>query len=115
MRSRTCIILALLALSSCAESAPPQDSTPGPIISASPEPTASASSNEERHPPFVPRTYVEGDSEVLPLTFPDGTEAELVYPLSLGLGQLRVAPNIVEIKRSGCGSDPIITSFHPVG
>lgn len=41
---------------------------------------------------FVPRTYSEGDSVVMPLTFPDGTTAELVYPPGLDLSSLRVQP-----------------------
>jgi hypothetical protein len=41
---------------------------------------------------FTPSTYVEGDSVVMPVTFPDGTAAELVYPPELHLSDLRVQP-----------------------
>jgi len=41
---------------------------------------------------FVPETYREGDRIVLPVTFPDGTSAELVYPLELKIAELGVFP-----------------------
>lgn len=41
---------------------------------------------------FRPRTRREGADVVLPLTFPDGTTAELVYPPNLGLTSLDVFP-----------------------
>ena len=41
---------------------------------------------------FLPATYVEGDRIVMPVTFPDGTTAELVYPPGLDLSSLRVQP-----------------------
>ena len=41
---------------------------------------------------FVPATRAEGDSVVLPVTFTDGTSAELVYPRRLGIAALGVAP-----------------------
>jgi hypothetical protein len=47
---------------------------------------------------FLPATYAEGDRTVMPVTFPDGTTAELVYPLELDLSGLRVQPYT-----SGCG------------
>lgn len=48
---------------------------------------------------FVPPTYRE-DSVVLPVTFPDGSAAELVYPSDLDLASMGVRPYIV-----GCGRD----------
>ncbi len=41
---------------------------------------------------FVPATYREGDRVVLPITFPDGTSAELVYPPELEIAELGVFP-----------------------
>jgi hypothetical protein len=41
---------------------------------------------------FVPRTRVEGDRTVLPVTFPDGTSAEVVYPAELRIAELGVRP-----------------------
>jgi len=41
---------------------------------------------------FVPATYNEGDRVVLPVTFPDGTSAELVYAPELEIAQLAVFP-----------------------
>lgn len=41
---------------------------------------------------FVPETYEEGGQIVMPVTFPDGTTAELAYPPELDLAALRVQP-----------------------
>jgi hypothetical protein len=41
---------------------------------------------------FEPRTREEGERVVLPLTFPDGTTAELRYPPSLGVEQFTIRP-----------------------
>jgi hypothetical protein len=41
---------------------------------------------------FVPATRAEGDSVVLPVTFTDGTSAELVYPQTLEVAALGLVP-----------------------
>lgn len=41
---------------------------------------------------FVPATYREVDRVVLPVTFPDGTSAELLYPPELDIAGLGVFP-----------------------
>jgi hypothetical protein len=41
---------------------------------------------------FVPATTVESDQVVLPVTFPDGTSAELLYPPKLEIAELGVFP-----------------------
>ena len=41
---------------------------------------------------FVPETYEESGRVIMPVTFPDGTTAELVYPPELDLAALRVQP-----------------------
>lgn len=70
-----------------------------PVIVPSASPTADAPSPTpspsylplgER---WAPPTYREGDRLVMPVTFPDGTTAELVYPAKLGLEQLSVYPD----------------------
>jgi hypothetical protein len=43
-------------------------------------------------PVFVPPTSTEGDRTVLPLTFPDGSRAELVYPSGIDLTSHGVGP-----------------------
>jgi hypothetical protein len=55
-------------------------------------PTEAASPTTDGQAGFVPRTYREGVSVVMPVTFPDGTTAELVYPPKLDLSRLRVQP-----------------------
>ena len=41
---------------------------------------------------FTPMTYQEGNSVAMPVTFPDGTTAELVYAPELDLAAFRVQP-----------------------
>jgi hypothetical protein len=41
---------------------------------------------------FVPATYREGHRVALPVAFPDGTRAELVYPSELDLAELGATP-----------------------
>jgi hypothetical protein len=43
---------------------------------------------------FVPRTTREGSRTVLPVTFPDGSTAELVYPTALALAGMGVQPDV---------------------
>jgi len=64
------------------------------------EPLANADNDETAHTRqtgsgdgdlvFVPATYREGGRVVLPLTFPDGTRAELVFPQELEIAELDV-------------------------
>jgi hypothetical protein len=56
------------------------------------QPKAASSPSRGQHAGFEPQTYSEGDSMVMPVTFPDGTTAELVYPPELKLSDLRVQP-----------------------
>lgn len=58
-----------------------------PPVASQPTPSPS----EERGA-FVPRTRSEGDRTVLPVTFPDGTSAEVVYPAKLRIAELGVRP-----------------------
>ena len=60
---------------------------------------ASTTGQGDRHSPssrqqlaFVPETYEESGRVIMPVTFPDGTTAELVYPPELDLAALRVQP-----------------------
>jgi hypothetical protein len=55
-------------------------------------PTEAASPTTEGHARFVPPTHSDDGSVVMPVTFPDGTTAELVYPPELDLSSLRVQP-----------------------
>ena len=60
-------------------------------VPAPPPPTAA--DEKGPHVPFVPSTYVEGDRVVMPVTLPDGTTAELLYPPDLDLASLGVQPD----------------------
>jgi hypothetical protein len=46
------------------------------------------------HQDFVPETSGEGADEVLPVVFPDGSTAELVYPPRLRIAELGVQPAV---------------------
>lgn len=64
----------------------------GTGVTSTVRPEAASSPSVRYHVAFEPRTYLEGDSVVMPITFPDGTTAELVYPPALNLSDLRVQP-----------------------
>jgi hypothetical protein len=83
------------AASESASSTPASPTTTKPSASPSPSPSASPSVIEARGaplPPFVPPTYREGDRVVMPVTFPDGSTAEVVYPADLDLAGQGVHP-----------------------
>lgn len=64
---------------------------------------------------WAPPTYREGDRVVMPVTFPDGTTAELVYPPELGLEELSVYPDtFADGGRSGCGWSVSATRYDPL-
>jgi len=63
-----------------------------------PGPTTSPDPAEPQ--PFIPPTYREGHRVVMPVTFPDGSTAEVLYPLGVDLASMGVRPYIV-----GCGRD----------
>ena len=62
---------------------------PAPASSAAPPSTV-----PPRAAGFVPRTTREGNRTVLPVTFPDGSTAELVYPTALNLAAMGVQPDV---------------------
>jgi hypothetical protein len=83
---------------------PESSSSPsaGPQAAPSPTPTPTE---------FVPPTYVEGNHVVMPVTFPDGTAAELVYPPELDLASFSVYPNTQgDLDRGSCSSDFFIST-----
>jgi len=55
-------------------------------------------------PPFVPRTYREGEKVVVPVTFPDGSTAEVVYARELDLASRGVRPNTWALLDTSYGS-----------
>lgn len=64
---------------------------------ASPEPSAQRPPTQAAAPTappeaFIPSVRREGDQAILPLTFPDGTRAELVYPWPLRLARFGATP-----------------------
>jgi hypothetical protein len=53
--------------------------------------------------PFVPATHREGDRVVLPVTFPDGGSAELVYPATLDLAGMGAQPDMAFLNGTDYG------------
>jgi hypothetical protein len=76
---RVLIGLCVLALAGCAEE-------------AAPPPKATPSARMVVPPPFVAQTYREGRNVVVPVTFPDGSTAEVVYAKELDLASRGVQP-----------------------
>jgi hypothetical protein len=68
----------VLSVAACTETPAPQHSEPSARLAT--------------QPPFVPRTYREGEKVVVPVTFPDGSTAEVVYPRALDLASRGVRP-----------------------
>jgi hypothetical protein len=44
--------------------------------------------------PFIPPTHRDGDSIVMPVTFPDGTSAELLFPQDVDLAGMGAQPDV---------------------
>jgi hypothetical protein len=73
-------------------------------------PSASPAGSIEPFQAFIPPTRTEGDRVILPVVFPDGTTAELVYPSRLDLAGLGVRPYW-----AGCGRDLGFYYYDPYG
>jgi hypothetical protein len=71
--------------SAAPEESCPEAPNPPPTSGLPPPP-------EETSPLFVPATSRDGDRTVMPVTFPDGTTAELVYEPDLALEDAQIAP-----------------------
>jgi len=63
-------------------------------------PAESPTPVSEPYEPFIPETRIEGSRIILPVTFPDGSTAELAYPDSLDIAGMGARPYI-----AGCGHD----------
>jgi hypothetical protein len=97
-------VAAVLAAASCAD---PTASGSGPSTQT---PSVSPTGSPEAFRAFIPSTRGEGDRVVLPVVFPDGTTAELVYPPELALADLGVRPYW-----AGCGHDLVFYHYDPYG
>ena len=79
----------------------------------SPTPSAGYLPAGER---WAPPTFREGDRVVMPVTFPDGTAAQLVFPPELGLEDLSVYPDTyAEGGPKQCGFPVHATRYDPHG
>jgi hypothetical protein len=93
-------MLAALLTASCAD--PASTSLGGHLATGTDpaSPVASPAPSPEPFRAFVPPTRAEGEVVVLPVVFPDGTTAALIYPPELDLAGLGVRPYW-----AGCGRD----------
>jgi len=82
--------IAAIATGSCSNADEPGASPAAPRTTTSPPIASTLNIKEPRE--FVPPTYQESGKTVLPLVFPDGTTAELVYPTSLRIAQMGLRP-----------------------
>lgn len=86
------IVLGSLALAGCG-GAIHEPNNQGARVSTRAEVTSRAGGGGEQSDfYFTPATFREGNKMVLPVAFPDGTRAELVYPPQLGIAKLAVRP-----------------------
>jgi hypothetical protein len=63
-------------------------------------PTTTTLPAAARHQPLVPKTYRAGGRVVMPVTFPDGSTAELLYPPGLDLAGMGVQPDVSFLRKS---------------
>lgn len=80
------LVLALLVLAGCGGRANE------PQAQEDEKAAAAARAPSDGELEFVPAIQREGNRVVLPVTFPDGTSAELVYPPELEIAELGVFP-----------------------
>jgi hypothetical protein len=96
-----CAFLFLVLLTACGRDAPVRNGG-----GADAEPTGSPSpspSSLRDNDSWSPATYREDGRLVMPVTFPDRTQAELVYPPELGLEDLHVYPDTYVTGSEACG------------
>lgn len=89
--------------------------TPTPSIDPDPSPGRSEVTYLADDERWAPSTYSEGDRTVMPVTFPDGTTAELVYPAGAALEAMSVAPATYADGPQECGSSVGATRHDPQG
>ena len=88
------VVLALLLTPGCGGATrEPTNQTDASPATAEPAATRAPEDDSEASDfHFTPLTFREGDRVVLPVTFPDGTTAEVVYPPKLQIAALGVSP-----------------------
>jgi hypothetical protein len=64
-------------------------------------------STEEEATPFVPATQSVADEIRMPVVFPDGTRATLVFPSELGLEEMGVQPDVSYLYREDAGPESL--------
>jgi hypothetical protein len=107
----TIALAATLAISGCRGIVEPSPSRPARAEMASPSPSPSYLAPDDR---WAPATHLEDGRRVMPVTFPDATTAELVYPPRLRLEELSVNPDtFVDPGPSECGSPVYASRYDP--
>jgi hypothetical protein len=75
-------------------------------------PDASETGGVEDPAPFVPLTEVVGDETRMPVVFPDGSRATLVFPSELSLEDLGVQPDVSYVSKDESGPRYPIVFLH---
>lgn len=91
------LIVALFLVAACARGRP--------LASTSPTPLEEDVSSVDR---FLPPTYEEDGKIVMPVTFPDGTTAEILYPPDLDLAGTNIHPYTSAVAPAGVSRDFVI-------
>ena len=103
-------ILAAFLAAACADPATTSSGNGRATETDSAVSTASPAPSPEPFRAFVPPTRTEGEVVVLPVVFPDGTTAKLIYPPDLDLAGLGARPYW-----AGCGRDFGFHYYDPYG
>jgi hypothetical protein len=107
----TVALVASLAMAGCGGVVEPPPPGPARVEAASPSPSPSYLASGDR---WAPPTYLEDGHRVMPVTFPDGTTAELVYTPELRLEELSVYPDtFADAGPSECGAPVHATRYDP--
>jgi hypothetical protein len=85
------MVVGCVALAGCG-TAMRENNRQGDRVATRAEMTAEARGTERTDLYFTPAAFREGNQIVLPVAFPDGTRAELVYPPELEIAELGVRP-----------------------
>jgi hypothetical protein len=90
VRVTACLFVTICVLTSAGCGGGQEEPSSSP--SSAPKPQQEAPASLEPPTPFVPSARREAGQDILPLAFPDGTTAELVYPWRLGLAPFGATP-----------------------
>ena len=105
------VVLGLLALAGCGQTVQ-EAGNQGEPVTARADPTSRVGDRAEVSDlSFTPAAFREGKVVVLPVVFPDGTRAELVYPPELDIAGLGVRPYTSGTLHGNSPTKPLRSDF----